>query len=97
MCVGGSLFDLALSCTEGVEHEGEDGHRSYAAGHGGDIRAFGSDLVKGDVAAEFPSFLVFGCFHAIDPDVDHNSPFFDHIGFNEVGNADGGDQDIGRA
>ena len=82
---------------EGVLHEQGDGHGADAAGDGGDGAAFGGDFVEGDVADEFVAFFGAGCFDAVDADIDDDGAFFDVLGFEEFGAADGGDDDVGLA
>ena len=82
---------------EGVLHEEGDGHGADAAGDGGDGAAFGGDFVEGDVADEFVAFFGAGGFDAIDADINDDSAFFDMLGLEEFGAADGGDDDVGLA
>jgi len=82
---------------EGVLHEEGDGHGADAAGDGGDGSAFGGDFVEGDVADEFVAFFGARGFDAVDADIDNDSAFFDVLGLEEFGAADGGDDDVGLA
>lgn len=86
-----------LEGAEGVVHEHGDGHGSDAAGDGGHVAGLGGEGVEVDIADEAVTAGGVGCFEAVDADVDNGGAVFDHVGGDEVGASDGGDEEVGLA
>ena len=86
---------LHLGGFEGVLQEAGDGHRTDAAGDGGDGTGDFDGFVIGDIADEF-AFAV-GAGDAVDTDVDNNGAGLNPAAFDELWAANGCDQDIGAA
>lgn len=73
----------------------DDGEWAHAAGHGGDIGAKWVDLGMGHVAQEAVAGLAGWVGDAVDAHVDDGAAFLDHVGGDELGFADGDDEDVG--
>ena len=84
-----------LAGGEGVLHEHADGHGAYAAGDGGNEAGLGGYGVEIDIALEAVAGLARGVRNACCAHVDDNSALLDHIGCDEGGMADGGNDDVG--
>ena len=91
----GLLVDFFLCGEEGVAHERADGHGTDASGHGGDERALFGHVVEVDVAAQTETALAGGVGHARGANVDDCGARFHHVGGDEEGRAEGGDDDVG--
>lgn len=94
----GWVLGLCLSEFEGAEgvvHEHGDGHGADAAGDGGHVAGFGGNGVVVGIADEAVAPGSLGGFDAVDADVDNGGAVFDHVGGDEVGAPDGGDEEVG--
>jgi hypothetical protein len=89
------LVVFFLACREGVEHEHADCHGAHAAGYGGDETAAGCDLGELDVAVETEAALAGGVGNTGGAHIDDGGAFFHHVGRDEIGTSDGGDDDVG--
>lgn len=83
-------MSLSLVAEECVGEEHGDGHGADAAGYGSDVGGDFRDIVEVDVAGQ----RVRGG-RAADADIDDDGAGFDHIGLDEVGVAEGSDEDVG--
>ena len=85
-----------LAGVERVLHEHGDGHRAHAAGDGRDGFAERGHGVEVHVADDAVAGLLGGVRHAVDADVDDDCAGLDHVGGDEAGLADRGDDDVGQ-
>ena len=90
----GSVVISFLTGGESIFHQCCDGHRSYAAGHRGDIAAKGRYFVEFDVSFEGEAGFFSGIGHSGDADVDNDGARPDHGSVDEFGPAEGCDDDI---
>ena len=90
----GSVVISFLAGGESIFHQCCNGHRSYAAGHGGDIAAEGGYFIEFNVSFEGEAGFFSGIGQPGDADIYNNSPGFDHGGVDEFGPAEGCDDDI---
>ena len=95
---GGSVICLGeFEGAEGVVHEHRDGHGADAAGDGGEVARLGGDGVVIGITDEAVAALCFGIFDAVDADVDDGGAVLDHLGGEEMGAPDRGDDEVGLA
>ena len=94
---GRTGINVAPRCGKGVLHEHGDGLGAYAAGDGGDVGAQGGYFVEADVATEAEtagsgSVGDAGCAY-----VHYYGSGTHHVGCDEAGLPDGGDEDVRTA
>src|SRR5687768_7196462 len=79
---------------DGVLEQHRDGHRADASRHRRDVRRDTTDALEVDVTDDAVSFGTRRIVNAVDPDVDHDRAFPNHVAGQHLGLAYRGDDDV---
>ena len=91
------MWDLVLcllSCCEGIQHEGDDGHRADATRDGRDVGGEGCYFVEGNVTGELEATLTRSIGDTCRTYVDDDGARAYHVGLEELRYAEGCDDDV---
>ena len=83
-----------LSCCEGIQHEGDDGHRADATGDGRDVGGEGGYFIEGNVTGELEATLTRRIGYTRRAYVDDDGTRAHHVGLEELRYAEGCDDDV---
>ena len=88
------LILCLLSCCEGIQHEGDDGHRADATRDGRDVGGERRYLIEGNVTGELEATLTRSIGYTRGTYVDDDGTRAYHIGLEELRHAEGCDDDV---
>ena len=83
-----------LSCCEGIQHKGDDGHRADATRDGRDVGGERRYLIEGNVTGELEATLTRSIGYTRGTYVDDDGTRAYHISLEELGYAEGCDDDV---
>ena len=83
-----------LSCCEGIQHEGDDGHRADATRDGRDVGSEGCYFIEGNVTGELEATLTRSIGYTCRAYVDDDGTRAHHVGLEELRYAEGCDDDV---
>ena len=83
-----------LSCCEGIQHKGDNGHRADATRDGRDVGGEGRYFIEGNVTGELEATLTRSIGYTCRTYVDDDGTRAHHIGLEELRYAESCDDDV---
>lgn len=83
-----------LSCCEGIQHEGDDGHRADATRDGRNVGGEGRYFIEGNVTGELEATLTRSIGYTCRTYVDDDGTRVHHVGLEELRYAESCDDDV---